>query len=177
MVGDAPWSIAAGAARVFDVVVRAAASPRAEFLRLGLAADGVDVVQPAAGVLSIRVEATAGQDFPMLTAAGGFVPLDLEASYSNFPNPFAAGRDATAFVYALDRGGTVTLRVFTARGELVRTVLDGASRTTGLHQDDRWDGRNGRGVAVNNGVYVAELRVEYDDGESARVVRKIAVVR
>ena len=46
-----------------------------------------------------------------------------------------------------------------------------------LHQDAAWDGCNGRGVAVQNGVYLAELVVRFDDGTQVRHLRKVAVVR
>jgi hypothetical protein len=42
---------------------------------------------------------------------------------------------------------------------------------------DRWDGRNGAGSIVLNGVYLAELVVQFDDGSSRRLLRKVAVVR
>ena len=47
----------------------------------------------------------------------------------------------------------------------------------GLHQTQVWDGRNGRGVIVLNGVYVAELEARFEDGTSERVFRKVGVVR
>jgi flagellar hook assembly protein FlgD len=102
---------------------------------------------------------------------------NLEKSYANFPNPFAAGREPTHFAYYLPSSGQVTLRIWTARGERVATVLEGASRAQGLHQDDAWDGRNGHGDVVTNGVYLAEIVVKLADGESRRLLRKVAVVR
>jgi hypothetical protein len=46
-----------------------------------------------------------------------------------------------------------------------------------MNQSDLWDGRNGNGSVVRNGVYIAELTVSYDDGSRDRVRRKVAVVR
>ena len=62
-------------------------------------------------------------------------------------------------------------------GDKVATLLSSVSRAPGLHQEDRWDGRNGVGNAVVNGVYVAELIAHYPDGRSERILRKVAVVR
>jgi hypothetical protein len=115
--------------------------------------------------------------FPLWTEAGGPSPTTLRESYSNFPNPFAAGAEATAFVYYLPAPGRVTLKIWTARGELVTTLLESEQRSMGLNQTDRWDGRNGRGDVVLNGVYVAELEVRLDDGHTERVLRKLAVMR
>jgi hypothetical protein len=46
-----------------------------------------------------------------------------------------------------------------------------------MNQSDAWDGRNGSGEVVRNGVYVAELSVDYGNGSRDRVLRKVAVVR
>ena len=119
----------------------------------------------------------SGQAFPLATETGTLTAAGLEESYANFPNPFEAGREETTFVYSLSGDAAVTLRLLTPHGESVVTLLDGVSRAAGLHQDDRWDGRNGRGDVVRNGVYLAELVVEYSNGSRERVLRKVAVVR
>ena len=86
-------------------------------------------------------------------------------------------REQTAFVFALPRDGQVSLRLMTPRGETVLQVLDKAPLAAGLHQDVMWDGRNGRGTTVLNGVYIAELSVRFADGTTERHLRKVAVVR
>jgi hypothetical protein len=104
--------------------------------------------------------------------------MSLGESYYNFPNPFAAGRESTTFAFYLPVSGRVTLRLLTLRGEEVLTLADNKSYAgPGLIQELVWDGRNGRDDTVLNGVYVAELRVDLDDGSSERVLRKVAVVR
>jgi hypothetical protein len=142
-----------------------------------LRAEDISVEQPGGALLAIRIEPAAGKVFPFWTEAGHFAALDLAASYANFPNPFAAGREETRFVYALQEDGRVTLRVLTVRGETVITLLDQAWRGAGLHQEDAWNGRNGREAVVRNGVYIAELVVRYAGGSEQKVLRKVAVVR
>jgi hypothetical protein len=71
----------------------------------------------------------------------------------------------------------VTIELWTLRGDRVCTLLSGASLAAGLHQDVAWDGRNGRGTTVVNGAYVAEIRVDYDDGSAEHLRRKVAVIR
>ena len=44
----------------------------------------------------------------MWSNASGLTATTLAASYSNFPNPFAAGREATTFVYYLPSSARVT---------------------------------------------------------------------
>ncbi len=146
-------------------------------VRLGLDRADIGVVQPASAVLAINVAPEPGLAFPLWTESGVLGQATLEASYVNFPNPFAAGREATTVAYYMPEAGRVTLRVLTPRGEVVRTLLDGATRAAGQQQSDRWDGRNGRGDVVINGVYVAELEIRFDDGASKRLRRKLAVVR
>ncbi len=146
-------------------------------LRVGLEQSGIGVVQPVIPVLAVSVNPAPGQVFPMWSEAVSLTPADLRDSYSNFPNPFAAGRQSTAFVYYLPSDAQVTLRIWTSRGDEVLTLLSNVSRNAGLHQEDQWDGRNGRGIAVVNGVYVAELSVRFADGSADRVLRKLAVVR
>jgi hypothetical protein len=146
-------------------------------VRIGVDRADVGVVQPASALLAINVGPEAGLAFPLWTESGVLALANLEASYVNFPNPFAAGREATTVTYYMPSPGRVTLRVFTPRGEVVRTLLDGAPRAAGQQQSDRWDGRNGRGDVVLNGVYVAELEIHFDDGGAKRLRRKLAVVR
>jgi len=146
-------------------------------LRLGFVAADVGVIQPTNPLLAIGVVAPAGRSFPLWTEFGSFTVASLEQSYSNFPNPFAAGREPTRFAYYLPTTGRVTLRIWTPRGERVTTLLDDVARGQGLNQDDAWDGRNGQGDVVANGVYVAEMVVRLDGGDSRRLLRKVAVVR
>src|SRR6185503_4613988 len=145
--------------------------------RLGCDAAGIGVVQPASALLQVRVSPAQGKTFPLWTNAGAFGNASLAGSYANFPNPFAAGRTTTAFTYYLRDAGRVTLRIFTPGGEGVRTVVADGARPAGMNLSDLWDGRNGEGASVRNGVYIAELSVAYADGSRDRARRKVAVVR
>lgn len=171
--------LAIGGGQTVDLELRfvLADAPEATSLRLGCERSGVVVVQPSNPVLGVVVRPVVGRAFPLWTESGNLTGSGLTASYSNFPNPFAAGRQSTQFVYDLKLDARVTLRLLSARGEGVATLLSDVPRGAGLHQEDRWDGRNGRGEVVTNGVYVAELLVRYGDGTSERVLRKVGVVR
>jgi uncharacterized repeat protein (TIGR01451 family) len=166
-----------GAFRLLEVRAVYRAGTAIASLRLGLEAQDVGPVQPSSSLLAIGVLARDGQSFPFWTEPGNFSGGTLEESWSNFPNPFAAGRDRTTFAFFLVQPAQVTLKLWTARGDAVRTIVEGLALPAGLHQDIVWDGRNGRGDAVLNGIYLAELTVNYDDGARARAVRKVAVVR
>lgn len=175
----APLAIAAGVTVPIELraVLHAAGTPSPKSFRVGCDGSGIGVVQPASAVLRIQVRPAAGQSFPLWTEAGTFGSTRLSGSYSNFPNPFAAGRKTTTFAYYLERTARVTLRIMTPHSEPVATVVRDRPRPAGMNQSDAWDGRNGNGDVVRNGVYVVELSVAYDDGTHERLLRKVAVVR
>lgn len=79
------------------------------------------------------------------------------------PNPFQ--RETRVF-YRLDRETPVTLRVFTASGALVTTLVDGISGPGQF--EGIWTGRDDRGGLVPSGVYF--LRLEAGDRTSTRRV-------
>lgn len=176
LVGAEPLTLAGDTDQDLVILVTPRAGGAPPGVRFGLR-DGDVVCTQVDGTTGVPVRAAEGAGWPFWTQASGLAAADLEASYINFPNPFAAGRQSTQFAFQLPRAATVSLRLWTPRGESVRTVLDEAVLAAGLHQDLTWDGVNGRGTVVRNGVYLAELRVRYDDGSSERLLRKVAVVR
>lgn len=171
-----PLVIAAGESLELELRMDLQQLPSARQFQLGLLAAGVSVVQPSGVAFTIRV-APRSSSFPFWTEATSFAPTDLAESFSNYPNPFAAGRESTDIAYFLRGDARVTLRIYSMRGERVVTVVDGERRLAGMQQNDLWDGRNGTGDVVRNGVYLAQLSVEYGDGQSKEIYRKIAVVR
>jgi len=177
LVAAQPLTVAPGTTAALELRIVTRPGAVTPGLRLGLDRADVGVVQPASALLAINVGPEAGLSFPMWTESGVMAEANLETSYVNYPNPFAAGREATTVAYFMPSPGRVTLRVLTARGDLVTTLVDGVARGAGEQQVDRWNGRNGRGDVVTNGVYVAELEVRFDDGTARHLRRKLAVVR
>ena len=174
----APTRLGVPAGQTIEIELRVLpnASERTGF-RVGCDADGIGVVQPGGALLHVDTQAASGRTFPLWTEIGTPSSLTLRESYANFPNPFHAGRATTTFAYYMRTIGHVTIRVYTATGDAVATLLDATTRGPGMVQSDLWDGRNGGGHIVRNGVYIAELSVEYDDGSRERVLRKVAVLR
>jgi len=68
------------------------------------------------------------------------------------PNPF--GRETT-LAFDLPHAARTTARIYSASGELVRTLVDGP-RPAGRHQVV-WPGTNDAGRRVAQGIYVARL--------------------
>ncbi len=169
--------IPAGGSRAVTIAVQIRdTAPSGQFR---LYVDVGDIVANQAGSANtpVHVGAASGVAFPFSTRVGNISELDLSSSFINFPNPFAAGNEATTFAYNLPAAGRVSLRILTPHGRVVSVLLTDEPKSAGLHQDDIWQGVNGRGQPVRNGVYLAELRVVYDDGSGARALRKVGVVR
>lgn len=175
--GTEPLSIEPGETISLDIEFETADQPAASSLRIGLFSSGIGVMQPSSTLLEIQLQPEDQQSFPFWSETGNFSFADLHASYSNFPNPFAAGRQETTFAFYLRESARVKLRILTIRGDEVVTLLEDTALNSGLHQDQTWNGRNERGETVINGVYVADLEVRYADGSNARELRKVAVVR
>ncbi len=68
------------------------------------------------------------------------------------PNPFSAG---TTIRFSLPTSGTATVRVFDARGSLVRTVA--RQWYPAGEQHVTWDGRSDGGAAAASGIYYAQV--------------------
>ncbi|NOY57801.1 MAG: hypothetical protein GXO75_02555, partial [Calditrichaeota bacterium] len=108
------------------------------------------------------------------------VENDLKKTFYNYPNPFGrSDRPETKFIYILKKPSDVTIKIFTLTGDLVRTIKYNKSQhpaqtSEGLHQGEiTWNGTNGLGLKVMNGVYLAYIITDY--GEMA--MTKIAVVK
>ena len=113
----------------------------------------------------------------LLSAPDGFIRSNItkisvsrdEASY-NYPNPFNPTKQQTNIVYYSNNQGTTTIKILTITGRIVRTISDATEIGS---NEALWDGKNGRGQIVRNGVYVAIIMTP--DGSKQTV--KIAVVK
>ena len=65
---------------------------------------------------------------------------------------------------------TVDVALFDLAGRRVRSLVSGESTTPGEHSI-RWDGRDGSGAPVRNGVYLVQVRTGRDEG-----VRKLVIL-
>lgn len=70
----------------------------------------------------------------------------------SYPNPFGSFTD---IAYDLATNGTVSLRIYTVTGELVRTLLEASQRAG--HHVVRWDGRDDAGRPAATGAYFYQL--------------------
>ena len=79
----------------------------------------------------------------------------------NYPNPF---KQSTVISYQITGDGTVNLSVYNIAGQLVRVLINETSPSCPSPNAFgegrvRWDGRDDKGRAVANGVYIYKLNV------------------
>jgi len=110
------------------------------------------------------------------------IALDLTLTgITNYPNPFSPNREKTKIRYKLGANADeVKIRIYDITGSLV-TELDGTTRgemssVWDKYNDVDWDGRNGRGDLVMNGIYPYEVVARLGD-KSLSGRGKIAVLK
>jgi len=100
---------------------------------------------------------------------------------TNYPNPFSPNRETTKIRYKLGADADeVKIRIYDITGSLV-TEFDGTtngelSSIWSKYNDIEWDGRNGRGDLVMNGIYPYEVIARLGD-KSLSGRGKIAVLK
>jgi hypothetical protein len=101
-------------------------------------------------------------------------PSRLFTGVHNYPNPFQAGSESTHISYFLQGDSRVSLRIFTLDGKLVFSRTFSAQESQGRRglREILWDGRNGRGELVLNGVYVCKLEANGIDATFKIAVAK-----
>ncbi|MBU0985129.1 MAG: hypothetical protein KKA42_14740 [candidate division Zixibacteria bacterium] len=98
--------------------------------------------------------------------------LDDDNVYA-YPNPFNPDGGVVTMRYSLEKAADVTIKIYDAGGNLVRTVFDGRPQEAVTEQSVEWDGLNGDGTIVANGVYFFVIETSADE----RAVGKTAVLR
>jgi len=162
---------------LFDIAQNA---PNRNF-HVGL--DGVVAFQKFAGdFYSVEVTDSIGNPIDTLnnklqSQSISVVPSDPKKSFGNYPNPFGLRDEYTKFVFYLESPADVELRIYTLLGELVWKKEEKGLQK-GLYDGKIvWDGRNERGYRVLNGVYLAVLRVKYQNGETKMFKTKVAFIK
>jgi hypothetical protein len=94
---------------------------------------------------------------------------EISLNLHNAPNPF---NPSTEFRFNLQRAGNVEVRVYSIRGELVRTLSAGVLQPGPVALT--WWGRNDRGAEVASGAYFYRLFV---DGRQEGPTLKMTMVK
>ncbi len=78
----------------------------------------------------------------------------------NYPNPFS---DITTFLIDHNQPGTsleVTIRIYDRQGKLVHQILTNYENGPSTINDITWNGTNGHGVQIENGVYLYQVIIK-----------------
>jgi len=125
-----------------------------------------------------NVQPGAGDYFGnMSTNTVSVQPSDLEKSFHAFPNPFNPSSGKCRIEYYLAVEAEVTIKIFTLSGVPVKTIIEKALKSPGLHNEDGWDARNTGKEAVLSGVYMCVIQVKDSAGKKTKLTGKIAVLR
>lgn len=109
---------------------------------------------------------------------------DVDQIFRNYPNPFGMDTQIpggnpgeTRFSFFMENEGDAQLSIYTLLGRLVfQTDATGLAR--GLHNRTlTWSGLNGDGRRVVNGVYVAVLKIGYNNGSNKTLQTKVAYIK
>ncbi len=83
----------------------------------------------------------------------GEPPMPTQFALSqNIPNPF---NPSTTIRFSLPEAGAVRLAIYSTKGQLVRTLVDGS--THAAYHSVVWNGRDATGREVSSGVYLYRL--------------------
>jgi hypothetical protein len=155
-------------------------NPNSTYDELRLSVDSAEDMDCAfLDTTAILVRASSPDAFPMNSNTVAIRLRGLKESFINYPNPFAAGKQGTQIEYFLEQDAQVSLKLYSITGEPVRTLVEAETQIggQGLHRYV-WDGRNGKGDVVFNGVYFAVLTVKPAAGGAVQtLVLKIAVIK
>lgn len=101
-----------------------------------------------------------------------------------YPSPFAPSKGSLTSTYILNKDSNVTVKIYSLIGGLVRSYTyaagseGGKGVAGGYNNKIEWDGRNGDGMTVGNGVYIIRINAEPSDGSEAVVeTKKVMVVK
>jgi len=142
-----------------------------------------DIPSPQLVVPGTKQVSASVNGLSVFNVIAAVVPTRMLSGVTNFPNPFAAGRETTRIRYTLTLDSAVKIRIYTLLGDLVRVLRCdsgapgcGKGDASGLANELFWDGRNGAGTAVANGMYLAEISVESAAG-GQKEIRRIGVLK
>jgi hypothetical protein len=98
----------------------------------------------------------------------GIDPVAFENRLDNaYPNPF---NPTTTIKYSIAERGHVTLKIYNAAGQTVRTLVDEVKAPEAKGFAEVWNGLNDRGHPVSSGVYFYKLTVSNGFSQTKKMV-------
>jgi len=129
-------------------------------------------LEPGDHTLKVSLKDAAGNG--TFQSVGFIVSDELKLiDYGNYPNPF---KSQTTFIYELtQRVNTFKIKIYTTSGRLVR-VLDsnnvfesGTDLNEGGYHEVMWDGLDGDGNFIANGIYFYKITAKSGDKTVTRI--------
>jgi len=127
------------------------------------------------GEYRIRLQAQDANGNMAETELNGKVAGGLEIkNIANFPNPFRPGKGTDFAYYLTENADTVSLKIYTLTGRLIRNVdtLDADTSYNEYH----FDGLDEDGDPLANGVYIYKFTAT-KNGERVQKVGKILILK
>lgn len=158
------------------------ATPDSSFESQWTEKKAVAILRPqlARGTHELSVQVTDGSGNPADTAAF-ILTFRVETTskirdLAPYPNPFAAATDLTFNLTGQSMPDEGSVRIYTVAGRLIREISIGAGQVRTGFNAIHWDGRDGDGDDVANGVYLAVLKLNAG-GTWLQETAKLAKVR
>ncbi|MEW6040094.1 MAG: kelch repeat-containing protein [Elusimicrobiota bacterium] len=111
------------------------------------------------------------------TIAGSNLAVSLISGINIFPNPFNPDKENVKVLYVLNEDSSIDIRIYSLVGELVRIWnFFARGNPNGITNEIIWDGKNGQGRTVSNGMYLLIIKAS---GSKAELTEKryIGVVK
>jgi len=169
------YVVAAGDSRELSLRTRIKAEAGVEF---GVHADAGDIkaVFATGPLAGLPAEISVEDGVFVVDEVFSSFETGLDKSLTIRNNPFNPQEEPAEFRYFLDRAQDVRFRVLTLTGQLVRemSLTAGSEGAAEGENSIYWDGTNGEGQMVLNGVYIVYLEA-VDSGQEATL--KVAVLK
>jgi len=128
------------------------------------------------GVGTVYLEIFARNHLGQVLSLGVSNPLNLSAagaSVEAYNNIIGSGNEKALFRYSVSGSGTVSIKIYTQTGALVKTLTDPmACGNTACTGSKDWDGTNSNGGKAASGIYFVKVT-----GPGLDKLVKVAVVR
>lgn len=98
-------------------------------------------------------------------------PLASASAVYAYPNPFAPGAEVVRIHYSTNgQTSPVTVRIFDFGMNLIRTIIQNATRSGSGEHDEIWDGKDDRNNNVPNNVYFFQVTVGSNDPQWGKIL-------
>ncbi len=94
-------------------------------------------------------------------------PPVITRLYQNYPNPF---NPSTVIRYDIAEAGYVELKIYDARGALVKTLYQGTGEPG--RYEVIWNGKNDKGISVSSGIFFSMMKAG-----NLRQIKKVVLLR